>query len=86
MPILIRYPPGFFTVKGQFDFFNYAGIQRSVVLYTTPLTYIEDITVVTSLNTDGSAKIDYSIVAGGKVNSNTKYSVAIGDGKMSGKL
>lgn len=30
-----------------FDFFNYAGIDRSVFLYYTPSTYIEDITVVT---------------------------------------
>ncbi|XP_070527531.1 beta-glucuronidase isoform X2 [Cardiocondyla obscurior] len=32
-----------------FDFFNYAGIHRSVLLYTTPRVYIEDITVRTSL-------------------------------------
>ena len=29
----------------QMDFFNYAGIQRQVLLYTTPLTYLDDITV-----------------------------------------
>ncbi|XP_020279014.1 beta-glucuronidase-like isoform X2 [Pseudomyrmex gracilis] len=32
-----------------FDFFNYAGIHRSVLLYTTPHVYVEDITVRTSL-------------------------------------
>ncbi|XP_011697202.1 PREDICTED: beta-glucuronidase isoform X1 [Wasmannia auropunctata] len=32
-----------------FDFFNYAGIHRSVLLYTTPRIYVEDITVRTSL-------------------------------------
>ncbi|TGZ41800.1 Beta-glucuronidase [Temnothorax longispinosus] len=32
-----------------FDFFNYAGIHRSVLLYTTPRVYVEDITVRTSL-------------------------------------
>lgn len=37
-----------------FDFFNYAGIHRSVMLYTTPLLYIEDVTVTTDLSgTDG---------------------------------
>lgn len=33
-----------------FDFFNYAGIHRSVVLYTTPRLYIEDITVYTDIS------------------------------------
>lgn len=32
-----------------FDFFNYAGIHRSVVLYTTPNVYIKDVTVKTDL-------------------------------------
>ncbi|KAH0956056.1 hypothetical protein HN011_010898 [Eciton burchellii] len=32
-----------------FDFFNYAGIHRSVLLYTTPRVYVEDITVRTGL-------------------------------------
>jgi len=31
----------------NFDFFNYAGIHRSVLLYTTPNAYVSDITVVT---------------------------------------
>ena len=30
----------------NFDFFNYAGIQRHVRLYTTPMSYIKDITLV----------------------------------------
>ncbi|CAG0922451.1 unnamed protein product, partial [Notodromas monacha] len=30
-----------------FDFFNYAGIHRSVILYRTPQTYINDVTFVT---------------------------------------
>lgn len=32
-----------------FDFFNYAGIHRTVHLYTTPAIYIEDIKVLTDL-------------------------------------
>lgn len=31
----------------NFDFFNYAGLHRSVLLYTTPKAYVDDITVVT---------------------------------------
>lgn len=32
-----------------FDFFNYAGIHRSVVLYTTPKVYIQDIMIATDV-------------------------------------
>lgn len=32
------------------DFFNYAGIHRSVKLYTTPTVYLLDITVVTDFD------------------------------------
>lgn len=31
----------------SFDFFNYAGIHRSVLLYTTPVVYLSDITIAT---------------------------------------
>lgn len=49
-----RYPPGHVIMTGNFDFFNYAGIHRSVVLYTTPRSFIDDITVVSDvLGTDG---------------------------------
>lgn len=41
------YPPGFYSQSTNFDFFNYAGIHRSVILYTTPFCYVEDITVIT---------------------------------------
>jgi beta-glucuronidase len=35
-----------------FDFFNYAGIDRPVTLYTTPKNYIDDISVVTDIDGD----------------------------------
>lgn len=42
------------TDRPNFDFFNYAGIQRPVKLYTTPKTYIRDITITTDIaGTDG---------------------------------
>ena len=42
------------TDTPNFDFFNYAGIQRPVKLYTTPKTYIHDITITTDIaGTDG---------------------------------
>lgn len=34
----------------NFDFFNYAGIIRSVHIYTTPKDYIKDVTVVSTIN------------------------------------
>ena len=52
-------PPGYVTETPEgprqrllFDFFNYAGLNRSVWLSTTPAAYVDDITVVTGL--DGS--------------------------------
>ncbi|KAL7987059.1 hypothetical protein Chor_005978 [Crotalus horridus] len=45
----ILYPKGYFVQNTRFDFFNYAGIHRPVLLYTTPLAYIDDITVTTAL-------------------------------------
>ena len=52
-------PPGYIQVNAagrrvqrlQMDFFNYAGLQRNVQLYTTPAdSYLEDISVTTRLD------------------------------------
>ena len=62
-----NYPPGYFTMETHFDFFNYAGIHRPVLLYTTPINHISDMTVSTSI--DGSYGIvNYDIVTTGDVN------------------
>ena len=46
------------------DFFNYAGLHRTVWLYTTPASYVEDVTVVTGL--DGSTgTVRYEVVTAG---------------------
>ena len=83
--LIIRYPPNYFTFTGQFDFFNYAGIQRSVKLYTTPKTYISDITVVTELEEDGSASVAYTVLVGGVEGSNeVTYEVSLSGVKDSG--
>ncbi|ODM98568.1 Beta-glucuronidase [Orchesella cincta] len=60
-PTATRYPPGYFTLNYNFDFFNYAGIHRPVYLYTTPTSYIDDITVSTNLQEDGTALVIYNI-------------------------
>jgi beta-glucuronidase len=60
------------TDTPNFDFFNYAGIQRPVKLYTTPKTYIRDITLTTevqgtnaqvgyTIETEGAAEVRVSI-------------------------
>ncbi|MGI5231906.1 beta-glucuronidase [Actinoallomurus sp. CA-142502] len=49
------------------DFFNYAGLHRTVWLYTTPPEYVEDITVTTEV-TGADARVRYRVdVAGGRV-------------------
>ncbi|XP_030384762.1 beta-glucuronidase-like isoform X2 [Scaptodrosophila lebanonensis] len=44
-----------------FDFFNYAGIHRSVHLYTTPLVYISDIALHTDVQ-NKRGRIDYKLM------------------------
>ena len=64
-------PPGYVeeTPDGRrqryfHDFFNYAGLHRTVWLYTTPVSYVEDVTVVTDL--DGSTgTVRYELEAAG---------------------
>ena len=46
----------------NFDFFNYAGLNRPVHLYTTPADYIADVTLVSSM--DGTVR--YTIVTHGE--------------------
>lgn len=49
----------------NFDFFNYAGIHRPVKLYTTPKSYIKNITIVTDIDgTDGIVR--YELECGGE--------------------
>jgi len=63
---------GYYELTYTFDFFNYAGIHRPVLLTTAPKDIkIEDITVVTDLAPDlatATVKVDvaYNIGQGGK--------------------
>jgi beta-glucuronidase len=46
------------------DFFNYAGLHRTVWLYATPTSFVDDVTVVTGL--DGSTgTVGYEVETGG---------------------
>ena len=42
------------------DFFNYAGLHRTVWLYSTPHSYLDDVTVVTGLD-GASGTVDYQV-------------------------
>lgn len=44
-----------------FDFFNYAGIHRSVMIYTTPKVHIADIITTTNI-VDNRGRIFYQII------------------------
>lgn len=48
----------------NFDFFNFAGINRPVRIYSTPVSYIEDITLVPSLEGD-TGVLNYKITTAG---------------------
>lgn len=51
----------------NFDFFNFAGINRPVRLYTTPMSYIEDITLVSAIDAHGKdGLVRYEVRTGGK--------------------
>ncbi len=48
------------------DFFNYAGLHRTVWLYTTPRSYVADITVLTDLDgSTGAVRYDVEVEADG---------------------
>ncbi|XP_004705989.2 beta-glucuronidase [Echinops telfairi] len=55
-----KYPKGYFVQNIAFDFFNYAGLHRPVLLYTTPTIYIDDITVTSSVDQD-TGLVNYQI-------------------------
>lgn len=66
-----------------FDFFNYAGIHRPVKLYTTPKTYVDDITVFTTEATDELGKTRKFLPQGNFSNNfpaKLKYNVTIEGG------
>ncbi|XP_071757671.1 beta-glucuronidase [Centroberyx gerrardi] len=73
------YPPGYFVQNTQFDFFNYAGIHRPVLLYTTPQAYVDDITVVTDFS-DNIGLVNYKVSVLGTPTANLKVSLMDKDG------
>lgn len=58
------HPKGYKTLNYYFDFFNYSGIHRPVLLYTTPQVFIKDISVVTEID-KGIGLVKYEIESKG---------------------
>uniref|UniRef100_A0A6M2DP63 Beta-glucuronidase n=1 Tax=Xenopsylla cheopis TaxID=163159 RepID=A0A6M2DP63_XENCH len=59
-----------------FDFFNYAGIHRPVLLYTTPRVYISDVTISTNIS-GNEGIINYKIKYSGLENTDNEVSFHI---------
>ncbi len=51
------------TPRTTFDFYPFCGLQRPVVLYTVPQTYIEDVTVVTTIEPEAQVKVKVKLNA-----------------------
>ncbi|XP_035792650.1 beta-glucuronidase-like isoform X1 [Anopheles albimanus] len=71
-----------------FDFFNYAGIHRSVMLYTVPKLYIKDVAIRTGYDEDvGSGTVDYQITTSANETDNLQVTVKLYDrnGTLVGK-
>ncbi|XP_076024323.1 beta-glucuronidase [Genypterus blacodes] len=69
-----KYPEGYFVQNTNFDFFNYAGIHRPVLLYTTPKVYVDDITVVTDFS-DSTGLVQYSVSVKGAATASIKVTL-----------
>ncbi len=66
----------------NFDFFNYAGIHRSVQLYTTPMTYIKEVNILSTLVDDaGRGHIEFEIIPSDNLMTNSA-NVFIYDNEM----
>jgi len=76
---LVIHNPTYRELVTQFDIYNYAGIDHSVILYSTSKSYVQDIVIDTqSIDFDSqhiatSATLNYTVTIGG-AQSNEPYS------------
>ncbi|XP_054163017.1 LOW QUALITY PROTEIN: beta-glucuronidase-like [Oppia nitens] len=56
-----KYPKGLYRTTTQFDFFNYAGIDRHVFLYALPKVHITDVWTSTEIKDPTTGVINYEI-------------------------
>lgn len=54
-----------------FDFFNYAGIHRSVHLYTTPVVHIKEVILESTVDSDGHGHVHFKIVTNDNTTTNS---------------
>ena len=73
-------PTGVRKQRQYHDFFNYAGLHRSVWLYSTPRTYVDDITVVTDLDGDMGV-VGYTTGAAGPDTTTVQVALRDADGR-----
>ncbi|KAM5228650.1 beta-glucuronidase [Ctenodactylus gundi] len=76
-----KYPRGYFVQDTHFDFFNYAGLHRSVLLYTTPTAYIDDITVTTGVDKD-TGLVNYQVFIQGSEHFEVEVRLLNEEGKV----
>ncbi|KAI1293533.1 Beta-glucuronidase [Halotydeus destructor] len=75
-----RYPAGYKKLNLNFDFFNYAGIHRSVTLYAVPQVHISDVTIGTSIGDEQngfSGRIDYNVDLDGTYGSDNEITCLV---------
>jgi beta-glucuronidase len=63
------------------DFFNYAGLHRSVWLYSTPLDHVDDVTVVTGLS-GATGTVDYRVGAAGSADADVRVTLRDAEGAV----
>ncbi|MCX7707572.1 MAG: beta-glucuronidase [Anaerolineae bacterium] len=73
------------TPRTTYDFYPFAGIHRPVVLYSVPQTYIEDVTVVTTVEPEAGVQAQAEVQIKAEVQDKVKLSAAV-DGKGSAVL
>ncbi|XP_060612892.2 beta-glucuronidase [Anolis sagrei] len=76
-----RYPKGYFVQNTRFDFFNYAGIHRPVLLYTTPAAYLDDLTLISDL-AGSVGLLQYTVSVKGSPRFSVALALADGDGNV----
>ncbi|EKJ71771.1 hypothetical protein NXS19_012774 [Fusarium pseudograminearum] len=80
-------PPGRIEVQSdgsrkqsyQHDFFNYAGLARSVWLYSAPKVFINDISVVTDVHEDGTGIVEFDIQTSGELQADARWRILLDD-------
>lgn len=67
------------TQSYTFDFFNYAGIHRTVHLYRTPRTFIEEVILETDVTASGVGELKYQIQSNTEPSDEVTVKVSIFD-------